>query len=145
MAYDFKRVFRLDRASRVDARASVDEELQHHLELATEELAKTGWDPDDAHREAVRRFGDLEETTAYCAEVQTRRGRESAPTPALSFCVSPESIYLACFSKISLFFTLVRHRSPMLFLRFSGICSMGTTRSPSTGHSSSSSGLYPFG
>ena len=32
------------------------------------------------------------------------------------------------------------HAVPMLSLRFSGNCSMGTTRSPSTGQSSSSSG-----
>jgi putative ABC transport system permease protein len=72
----FKRVFRLDRSSRADVRSSVDDELRHHLELAAEELKDEGWDPADAHREALRRFGDMDETRAYCEEMQTRMGRD---------------------------------------------------------------------
>jgi len=83
MAGDFKRTFRLDRRSRADARASVDEELAHHLELMAEELVETGWAEDDARREAARRFGDLDDTRAFCAEVQARRGREERRTMSL--------------------------------------------------------------
>ena len=74
MADHFKRAFRLDRSSRTDARGSVEDELEHHLELCTEELVQAGWESDDARREALRQFGDIAETKAYCADMQTRRG-----------------------------------------------------------------------
>ena len=72
---DFKRAFRLDRASRSDVRAAVDEELRHHLELEVEELVGAGWTEASAWAEAQRRFGDLEETRSYCERMQTERGR----------------------------------------------------------------------
>ena len=74
MAGHFKRAFRLDRSSRTDARASVDDELEHHVELCVEELVETGWESDDAQREALRQCGDMDETKAYCEDMQTRRG-----------------------------------------------------------------------
>lgn len=70
----YRRAFRLGRPSR-DAGASVDEELEVHLELAVEELVEEGWAPEEARREALRRFGDLERTRRYCTDVQMRRGR----------------------------------------------------------------------
>lgn len=72
---DFKRAFRLDRASRSDVRAAVDEELRHHLDLEVEELVGAGWTEANAWAEAQRRFGDLEETRGYCERMQTQRGR----------------------------------------------------------------------
>ena len=47
-------------------RDEVDEELRVHLEMAIEELRANGLSPDDARRQAVRRFGDLEGTRRYC-------------------------------------------------------------------------------
>ena len=47
-------------------RNEVDEELRVHLEMAIEELRANGLSPDDARRQAVRRFGDLEGTRRYC-------------------------------------------------------------------------------
>ena len=47
-------------------RNEVDEELRVHLEMAIEELRAKGLSPDDARRQAVRRFGDLEGTRRYC-------------------------------------------------------------------------------
>lgn len=76
MPHDFKRTFRLDRSSRSDAHASVEDELAHHIDLCVEELVDEGWSPDEARREAVRQFGDLKETQTYCESMQTRRGRE---------------------------------------------------------------------
>ncbi len=76
MADRFKRALRIDGVSRPGARAAVDEELAHHMELCTEELVTEGWREEDARREAARRFGDLEETRAYCERMQTRRKRE---------------------------------------------------------------------
>ncbi|MDA0327422.1 MAG: tetratricopeptide repeat protein [Gemmatimonadetes bacterium] len=75
MAYDFKRAFRLDRTSRAGARDSVHEELNHHIDLCVDELVEAGWNESDARREALRQFGDLKSTEAYCAEMQTRKGR----------------------------------------------------------------------
>ena len=56
MPKDFKRAFRLDRSSRADARTSVDDELEHHIELFIEELLVEGWKSEDASAEARRRF-----------------------------------------------------------------------------------------
>src|SRR5262245_28148222 len=46
--------------------AEVDEELRTHLEMRTAELIAEGLAPDEARREALRRFGDLERTREYC-------------------------------------------------------------------------------
>lgn len=80
----FRRTFRLDRNGRGDARSSVREELDHHLELAMDELVEAGWSPAEAQREALRQFGDVEETRAYCESVQARRGREERRRDAIS-------------------------------------------------------------
>jgi putative ABC transport system permease protein len=47
-------------------RDEVDEELGVHLEMRIEELRSKGLSPDDAHREAMRTFGDVEGTRRYC-------------------------------------------------------------------------------
>jgi len=44
----------------------LDEELQHHLDLRTEELVAGGMPPADARREAERQFGDLRAAREYC-------------------------------------------------------------------------------
>ena len=74
MSRNFRRVFRLDRSSRNDASASVRDELEHHIELCVEELVEEGWNRGEAQREALRQFGDLEATSAYCEDMQARRG-----------------------------------------------------------------------
>jgi putative ABC transport system permease protein len=79
----FRRAFRLDRRSQADARTSVDEELEFHLREAEEELVEAGWTRDEARREVLRRFGDLEATRAFCRDVQTRRGREERKTMSM--------------------------------------------------------------
>ena len=76
MGRDFKRTFRLDRSSPPDTRASVEDELKHHVNLCVDELVELGWGEEEARREAVRRFGDLKATQAYCEDMQMRRGRE---------------------------------------------------------------------
>lgn len=70
---EFRRAFRLDRTTGADVRSAVSDELQHHLELAAEELMETGWGEEEAWAEARRRFGDVEETRAYCERVQRER------------------------------------------------------------------------
>jgi predicted permease len=56
--------------------ADVDEELAAHLDLRAAELQARGLSPEDARREAARRFGDLEGTRSYCREQDlTKEGR----------------------------------------------------------------------
>ena len=47
-------------------RDEVDEELRVHLEMRIEELQTKGLSPDDARRQAVRTFGDIEGMRRYC-------------------------------------------------------------------------------
>lgn len=46
--------------------SEIDEELNHHLELRIEELKAQGRSADAARSEALRQFGDLEQTRQYC-------------------------------------------------------------------------------
>jgi putative ABC transport system permease protein len=48
--------------------AEVDEELGLHLELRVDALVAGGLSPEAAREEALRQFGDLEQTRAYCRE-----------------------------------------------------------------------------
>ena len=47
-------------------RSDVEEELDLHLELRAEELRAGGMSSTEAHREALRQFGDVERTRQYC-------------------------------------------------------------------------------
>ena len=49
-------------------KAEVDEELTLHLDMRVDELVAGGMAPDDARREALRQFGDLELTRNYCRQ-----------------------------------------------------------------------------
>ena len=53
--------------------ADVDEELNTHLEMRIDELVRSGMTKEDARREAVRQFGDLESTRRYCREQDQTR------------------------------------------------------------------------
>ena len=44
----------------------VDDEIRAHLEMRIAELRASGFSDEDARREAVRRFGDLDATRDYC-------------------------------------------------------------------------------
>ncbi len=67
-----RRTFRLSGGTGGRARDEVREELEHHLELCTQELMNQGWSAVDARAEARRRFGDVEFTTEYCARETAR-------------------------------------------------------------------------
>src|SRR5262245_66581023 len=60
--------------------SEVDEELATHLQMRIEELMAHGLPADEARREALRQFGDLEFTRQYCRtqdlrkETQVQRG-----------------------------------------------------------------------
>ena len=67
-----RRTFRLSGGTGGRARDEVREELEHHLELCTQELMNQGWSAVDARAEARRRFGGVEFTTEYCARETAR-------------------------------------------------------------------------
>ncbi len=53
--------------------ADVDDELTLHLQMRVEELVAAGMAVEEAHREARRRFGDLEATRRYCRDQDERK------------------------------------------------------------------------
>ncbi len=55
-----RRAFRLGRAA--DVEREVEDELGHHFELEVQELVRRGLPPEEARREAERRFGDVAAT-----------------------------------------------------------------------------------
>jgi len=63
--------------------SDVDEELALHMDLRAAELRAGGMSPEDARREALRQFGDLEYTRRYCREQD--EGREDEMSRALIF------------------------------------------------------------
>jgi predicted permease len=68
-----RRAFRLGRAA--DVEREVEEEVRLHLELEAEELAARGLAPDEARREAVRRFGDVASTRRRLVAIDRDRVR----------------------------------------------------------------------
>jgi putative ABC transport system permease protein len=52
--------------------AEIDEELREHLEMRVEELTARGMPIEEARREALRQFGDLERTREYCRREDER-------------------------------------------------------------------------
>jgi putative ABC transport system permease protein len=57
-------------------KAEVDEELSLHLEMRVNELIATGVAPDEARREALRQFGDLDGTREYCRRQDEEKENE---------------------------------------------------------------------
>src|SRR5512137_3217664 len=55
--------------------SEVDEELNAHLEMRTDALVAQGMSRQDARREALRQFGDLDGTRRYCRRQD--EGKES--------------------------------------------------------------------
>ena len=53
--------------------SEIDDELRVHLEMRVEDLTAAGMPVEDARREALRQFGDLERTRAYCRREDERR------------------------------------------------------------------------
>ena len=75
-----RRAFRLRSNTPQQVRAEVDEELRYHLDQRTEELVARGWTSEEARAEAIRQFGDLEETRDYCAREAGRAVSEERRT-----------------------------------------------------------------
>ena len=58
----------------------MDAELAFHLARRIDELMAAGLSPEDARREAARRFGNLEFTRQYCRDEDVRRERATRHT-----------------------------------------------------------------
>ncbi len=67
-----RRLFRLG-LGRPSLRESVDWEIEHHLAEQTDRLVERGMSPDDARREAERRFGDVARQRHQMMAVDRRR------------------------------------------------------------------------
>ncbi|MEJ7813401.1 MAG: ADOP family duplicated permease, partial [Gemmatimonadaceae bacterium] len=77
-----RRLFRLRPRRPADIASDVDEEIRLHLDLRTEQLVRRGMSPEEAHREARRRFGPIDEARARLYASATHReehmrGRET--------------------------------------------------------------------
>ena len=72
-----RRVLRIPWLTRSQIADDVDDELASHLAQAAADLRDAGMSAEDAHREAARRFGDLDTTRRYCRDQDIRRERES--------------------------------------------------------------------
>jgi predicted permease len=80
---DRRRPFWYLRRPRQTVRDDVDEEIRVHLQMRADHLVAHGLSEEEARREALRRFGDVEGTREYCFEQDTRR--ESGTERALMF------------------------------------------------------------
>src|SRR5205085_1775032 len=65
-----RRFFRLPSAER-DVSAAVDDELTFHVEMLTEQLVAAGRPRDEARREAMRRFGDIDRVRERCFDISS--------------------------------------------------------------------------
>ena len=71
-----RRLLRIER-DRAGIVRAVDDELQFHFDMTMRDLMTSGMTPDDARREAERRFGDRQRTRDRLASIdQSRHGRE---------------------------------------------------------------------
>jgi predicted permease len=71
-----KRILRIER-DRAGVERAVDDELHFHFEMTMRDLMSGGMTPDEARREATRRFGDVQRTRERLATIdRSRLGRE---------------------------------------------------------------------
>jgi len=68
-----KKLFRLAFHRREDAERDVREEIRLHVELRTEQLIGGGMAPEDARREAERKFGSIDDVRPLLEETATHR------------------------------------------------------------------------
>jgi predicted permease len=67
-----KRLLTITR-DRASVERAVNDELQFHFDMTMRELMANGMNPDDARREAVRRFGDVDRTRERLASIDRAR------------------------------------------------------------------------
>jgi putative ABC transport system permease protein len=62
----------------------VDSELAFHIEMRMRDYIARGMSPNEARREAVRRFGNIEQINEVCRDIGRRRDREMRRTELLA-------------------------------------------------------------
>lgn len=72
-----RKVFRLPWRTTRQIRADLDDELEFHFQMRSEELMREGMNADDARREAEREFGDQTYTRQYCERLDRDGERET--------------------------------------------------------------------
>ena len=72
-----RRAFRLPWRTTRQIRADLDDELEFHFQMRSEELMREGMNADDARREAEREFGDQAYTRQYCERLDQAGERET--------------------------------------------------------------------
>src|ERR671915_963202 len=70
-----RRFFRVELGT-VSIERDVDEELRFHFDMTVEELVTRGMTPDQARREAARRFGDVDRHRETLREIDRDRARQ---------------------------------------------------------------------
>jgi putative ABC transport system permease protein len=70
-----RRFLRIDRGTATVER-DLDEELRFHFDMTVEELVKRGMTPDQARREAARRFGDVDRHREKLREIDRDRAKQ---------------------------------------------------------------------
>ena len=68
----WRRLFRLPSRTSALIERDVEDELNGHLERCARELIDQGADADEARRQAVNEFGDLDYTKRYCNRMSRR-------------------------------------------------------------------------
>ena len=94
--------------------SEIDEELNLHLELRVEELKSRGMTTDEARQEALRQFGDLEQTRRYC-----RRQDEEKDTRHATHA-DASGLHTGCSNRVSR-----PDSSPILALTILGTVGLG--------------------
>jgi len=75
-----RRAFRLPWRGKAQTDRDIDDEVAFHVEMRIAALRASGFTPEDARAEALRRFGDVEEFHDYCQTIDApyaRRARAS--------------------------------------------------------------------
>jgi putative ABC transport system permease protein len=67
-----RRLIRLPWRSRARIERDIDDEFQFHLDMRVAELVARGLAPEDAGREAARRFGSVDDAREYCRSMDER-------------------------------------------------------------------------
>jgi predicted permease len=80
--------------------AEVDDELRAHLELRIDALMASGLSRDDARREALRRFGDIDGTRRYCRDQHTVKERSMQRRLAIGDLVQDARIALRGLARV---------------------------------------------
>ena len=71
-----RRLIRLPWRSRARIKRDIDDEFQFHFDMRVAELQARGLAPEDARREAARRFGSVDDAREYCRSMDERSTTE---------------------------------------------------------------------